>query len=149
MKSLVDALAKLGYEWTPQSADHSTYPFANAVRVGDVIYTSGQIPTAEDRFHFGKVNMGNLEEAKHAAELAALNCLYAAGALVPPEDILEVIRLSVFVNNDDNFNQMPLVANGASAFLNGLFGSRHARTAVGMALPLDAMVEIEAIIRVR
>jgi enamine deaminase RidA (YjgF/YER057c/UK114 family) len=149
MTSLVEALAEHGYEWLPQTADNPTYPFANAVREGNLVFVSGQIPTEGDKLYSGKVSMGNLEEAKHAAKLCALHCLYAAGALVAPEDILGVVRLNVFVNNEDNFNQMPLVANGASVFLNSLFGSRHARSATGMALPLSVMVEIEAIIRVR
>jgi enamine deaminase RidA (YjgF/YER057c/UK114 family) len=149
MTSLIEALAEQGYEWVPQPADNPTYPFANAVREGNLVFVSGQIPTEGDKFYTGKVSMGNLEEAQHAAELCALRCLYAVGGLVAPEDILGVVRLNVFVNNDDNFNQMPLVANGASVFLNGLFGSRHARSATGMTLPLDAMVEIEAVIRVR
>ena len=149
MKSLVDALAEQGYEWVPQPADNPTYPFAAAVREEGVIYVSGQIPTEGGRLYTGKVNMGNLEEAQYAARLCALHCLYAAGALVAPENIVGVARLTVFVNSDDHFNQPPLVANGASVFLNGLFGSRHARTAIGVRTPLDVMVEIDAIIRVR
>jgi enamine deaminase RidA (YjgF/YER057c/UK114 family) len=149
MTSLVEALAGHGFEWTPQPADNPTYPFAAAVREGNVIYVSGQIPTEGDKLHTGKVNMGNLEEAKYAAKLCALRCLEAAGALVAPEDIVGVIKLGVFVNNDANFNQMPLVANGASVFLNDVFGTRHARTAIGAETPLGVMVEIEAVIRVR
>lgn len=149
MDSLVEALAKQGYSWVPQSADNPTYPFANATREGDLVFVSGQIPTEGEKLYTGKVNMGNLEEAKKAAELCALHCLYAAGSLVAPEDIRKVVRLTVYVNGDDSFNQPPLVANGASVFLNSLFGTRHARTAIGVKTPLDVMVEIDAIIRVR
>jgi enamine deaminase RidA (YjgF/YER057c/UK114 family) len=147
--SLVRALGLRGYQWTPQPNDHPEYPFATAVREGDVIYTSGQIPIEGDTFLTGLVSMRNLKEAQRAAELCAVQCLYAAGSLVAPEDILGVIKLTVFVNNDPLFDRVPLVANGASTFLNGLFGTRHARTAVGARLPSGALVEIEAIIRVR
>ena len=49
------------------------------------------------------------------------------------------------------FTQQHLVANGASDFLVEALGERgrHARSAVGMAsLPLDAPVEVEAIIEI-
>jgi enamine deaminase RidA (YjgF/YER057c/UK114 family) len=63
-----------------------------------------------------------------------------------------VNKLTVFVNGDRYFNQMSIVANAASDLLIAVLGNAgmHARTAVSVAaLPYDALVEIEAIFRVR
>jgi enamine deaminase RidA (YjgF/YER057c/UK114 family) len=48
------------------------------------------------------------------------------------------------------FTGQPAVVNGASELLGEVFGSPHARSAVGVAvLPLDAPVEIELVVEVR
>ena len=51
----------------------------------------------------------------------------------------------------ENFTAQPKVANGASELIGQIFGEtgKHVRSAVGVtALPLDAAVEIEMIVRV-
>ena len=65
--------------------------------------------------------------------------------------IARVVKISVFVASTADFTEQHLVANGASDLLVEVLGEagRHARSAVGMAsLPLNAAVEIEAIIEV-
>ncbi len=60
-----------------------------------------------------------------------------------------MVKITVFVASDPAFNEQHLVANGASDFLVAALGERgkHARSAVGTAaLPLNAAVEIEAIL---
>ena len=55
----------------------------------------------------------------------------------------------MFVASAPDFTEQHLVANGASDFLAEALGERgtHARSAVGVAaLPLDAPVEVEAIV---
>ena len=65
--------------------------------------------------------------------------------------IVRVVKITVFVASTPDFTEQHLVANGASDLIVGALGDlgRHARSAVGMAsLPLDAPVEVEAIIEV-
>jgi enamine deaminase RidA (YjgF/YER057c/UK114 family) len=150
--SLIEELARRGHEWAPQPNQNTTHSLLAAVRDGNVVYVSGQIPTEGDKILSGKVSAGNLQEARRAAELCAVNCLNAVGSLVGPEDIVGVNKLTVFVNGDRYFNQMSIVANAASDLLIAVLGNAgmHARTAVSVAaLPYDAMVEIEAVFRVR
>jgi len=63
--------------------------------------------------------------------------------------VARIVKITVFVASEPGFTEQHLVANGASDLLAAVFGEagRHARSAVGVAsLPLDAPVEIEAII---
>jgi enamine deaminase RidA (YjgF/YER057c/UK114 family) len=63
-----------------------------------------------------------------------------------------VVKLNVFVNSDPRFTEQPKVANGASELMVEIFGDagRHARAAVGVAaLPLDAVVEADAVFAVK
>jgi enamine deaminase RidA (YjgF/YER057c/UK114 family) len=63
-----------------------------------------------------------------------------------------IVKLGVFVNSAAGFTDQPKVANGASELMQALFGEagRHARSAVGVpALPLHAVVEVDAIVAIR
>lgn len=68
-------------------------------------------------------------------------------------DVDQVIKLFGLVQSSDNFHQQHLVMNGCSDLMTAVFGpvsGPHARSAVGTnALPLNAMIEIEAIIRIK
>ena len=55
----------------------------------------------------------------------------------------------IYVNSADEFTAQPKVANGASEFINKIFGDagKHVRSAVGVnELPLNSAVEIEMIV---
>ena len=90
--------------------------------------------------------------AAKAAKLCAINILaQAKAALGDLEKIARVVKITVFVASTPDFTEQHLVANGASDFLAAALGERgkHARAAVGMAsLPLNAAVEVEAIIEI-
>jgi enamine deaminase RidA (YjgF/YER057c/UK114 family) len=92
----------------------------------------------------------NVEQGREAAKWCAVNILaQARAALDDLAKIKRIVKISVFVASTPDFTEQHLVANGASDFLAEVLGEagRHARSAVGMAsLPLDAPVEIEAII---
>ena len=96
--------------------------------------------------------MSTPRPAREAAKLCAINILaQAKAALGDLEKIARVVKITVFVASTPDFTEQHLVANGASDFLVAALGERgkHARAAVGMAsLPLNAAVEIEAIIEV-
>lgn len=123
--------------------------YVPALRTGNQIYTSGQLPFREGKVVYtGKVP-GDVavEAAADGAKIAALNGLAAAAeAAGGLDNITRVIRVGVFVNSSPGFFAQPSVANGASDLLVMIFGDagRHARAAVGVAeLPLNAAVEVE------
>ena len=67
------------------------------------------------------------------------------------ERVKRIIKLSGFVASTPDFTDQHLVINGASDLIAEVFGEagKHARAAVGVAaLPLNAAVEIDAIVEI-
>ncbi|MFA5606081.1 MAG: RidA family protein [Leucobacter sp.] len=150
MAVIEERLAELGYTVPEVAAPVAAY--VPAVRDGDYVYTSGQLPFVDGELPFtGKVGEGegfvSPADAEEAARLCALNGLAAVRGLVGSLDkITQVVKVTAFVASDPSFTAQPAVANGASVFLGRVFGDSgiHVRSAVGVAvLPLDAPVEIE------
>ncbi|KAA0106041.1 RidA family protein [Mycolicibacterium sp. P1-5] len=127
--------------------------YVPAVRTGNLVYTSGQLPTqAGHLIHTGKVGAEvTAEQAKQAAQLCALNALAAVDSLAGLDNVTRVVKVVGFVASAPGFTGQPGVVNGASEFLGEVFGDAgaHARSAVGVSeLPLDAPVEVELIVEV-
>lgn len=126
-----------------------------AVKTGNLVFTSGQLPMLDGVLKYkGKVGTDvSQDEAKHAAEIAVLNCLAVIKSIVGNLELVErVIKVTVFVNSDPGFVNQPEVANGASELLVKIFGEKgkHARAAVGVnVLPRDASVEIEMLVETK
>jgi enamine deaminase RidA (YjgF/YER057c/UK114 family) len=128
--------------------------YVPAVRTGNLVYTSGQLPLQSgDLTHIGKIGAEvPPEQGKVAARTCALNALAAIDALVGIDSVVRVVKLVGFVASAPGFNGQPAVINGASEFLGEVFGDTgaHARSAVGVSeLPLNAPVEVELIVEVR
>ena len=128
--------------------------YVPAVRTGNLVYTSGQLPLQSgDLTHIGKIGAEvPPEEGKVAARTCVLNALAAIDALVGIDSVVRVVKLVGFVASAPGFNGQPAVINGASEFLGEVFGDTgaHARSAVGVSeLPLNAPVEVELIVEVR
>ena len=140
-------LAQLGLELPPVAAPVAAYQ--PAARLGNQVVTSGQLPFVQGTLtHSGKVGAEvSAEDAKACARLAGLNALAAAASAAGGLDrIASVAKLVVFVASDPAFTGQPQVANGASELIQEVFGTQHARSAVGVSvLPLDAPVEVELI----
>jgi enamine deaminase RidA (YjgF/YER057c/UK114 family) len=125
-----------------------------AQQSGNLIFTSGQLPTKEGKLIAeGKVGYDVSEDKGiECARVSAINCLAAIKMIIGNLDKIEqVVKLVVFVNSADGFTAQPKIANGASEFLVQVFGEKgkHARSAVGVSeLPINAPVEIEMIVRV-
>lgn len=126
-----------------------------AVRSGDLIWISGQLPVVDgELIAKGKVG-AEIEtgQAERLARLAALNAIAALKSEVGDLDQIErIVKVVGFVASVPTFTSQSLVVNGASDLLAAAFGDagRHARSAVGVAaLPLDAPVEIELVAKVR
>ncbi len=127
--------------------------YVPAVRTGNLVYTSGQLPLAGgELIRTGKVGAEvSPEDAKAAARTCALNALAAIDALVGIDSVVRVVKVVGFVASSPGFSGQPGVVNGASEFLGEVFGEAgsHARSAVGVSeLPLDAPVEVELIVEV-
>lgn len=133
-------------------------PAANYVPytiTGNLLFISGQLPNEN-----GKVAVTGLvgsdvdvAAASRAAELCAINILAQAKAALNGDlgRITRVVKLSSFVASAPGFYEQHIVTNGASNLIVAILGDagKHARAAVGMAaLPLNASVEIEAIIEI-
>ena len=152
MSSAADRLAALGLTLPPVAAPVAAY--VPAVRTGNYVYTSGQLPMADGKLQAtGKVGHSvSPEEAVALARICALNALAAAaGAAGGLDAIKRIVKITCFVASAPSFTGQAQVANGASELLIDVFGDsgRHARSAVGMAvLPLDSPVEVEMIVEV-
>jgi enamine deaminase RidA (YjgF/YER057c/UK114 family) len=147
-----ERLAELGLDLPAVVAPLAAY--VPAVRTGDLVYTSGQLPMVDGELAAsGKVGAGiSPDAAKGLARLCALNALAAVDALTGLDSVVRVVKVVGFVASADGFTGQPGVVNGASELLGEVFGEagRHARSAVGVAeLPLGAPVEVELIVEVR
>ncbi|MGD7732166.1 RidA family protein [Propionibacteriaceae bacterium G57] len=142
----------MGLSLPPVAAPLAAY--VPAIRVGDQVWTSGQLPLINGTLHAaGKVGAEvDIEQATEAARVAALNAIAAAASLAGGIDaIRRVVKATVFVASSPGFTGQPGVADGASSLLADVFGDQgnHVRSAVGVAvLPIDAPVELELVVEV-
>lgn len=149
--SWTQRLHQLGIQLPPPAKPVAAY--IPAIRVGNLIYVSGQLPMLEGQLLFrGTVpEVVSIEQAQAAARQCLLNGIAAAAAVVGgPEFLMGLIQVSGFVQSHAGFTQHPQVINGASELALDLMGDsgKHARIAVGVSsLPLDAPVEISFVFR--
>lgn len=121
---------------------------------GNLLYLSGQLPMEDGKIAVTGLVGANVDlaAAQRAAELCAINILaQAKAALGDLGRIARVIKLNGFVASAPGFTEQHLVINGASNLIANVLGDagKHARAAVGMAaLPLNAAVEIDAILEI-
>ena len=124
--------------------------------IGKTIYISGQAPVQNGELIYkGKVGSDiSIEEGVEAAKLCVINIIAAlkTGLEGDWDKLDSFVKLTGFVNCQDNFTDQPKIINGASDMLVEIFGDqgRHARVAVGSnALPLGIAVEIDAIAQLK
>lgn len=144
-------LAELGLELPPVSPPVAAYQ--PAVRSGNHVYVSGQLPMADGRLlATGKVGAEvTPERGAELAQRCALNALAAVDALVGLDRVVRIAKVVGFVASATGFAGQPSVINGASELFGAVFGAagQHARSAVGVSeLPLNAPVEVEVIVEV-
>jgi enamine deaminase RidA (YjgF/YER057c/UK114 family) len=148
----LDRLAGLGLALPSVAPPLAAY--VPAVRAGDLVFTSGQLPLVDGVLGVtGKVGAEvRADDATGLARVCALNALAAVHALVGLDEVAAVVKVVGFVASAPDFTGQPAVINGASELLGAVFAEAggHARSAVGVAvLPLDAPVEVELIVRLR
>jgi enamine deaminase RidA (YjgF/YER057c/UK114 family) len=150
--SIDDRLRELGVTIPDVAAPLASY--VPAVRTGNLIYTSGQLPTVNGELVSQGIVGRDLaaDEAAGAARTACVNALAAVKSLAGDLDrVVRVVRVMGYVSSTADFTGQPQVVNGASDFLIEVFGERgqHSRSAVGVAaLPRNAPVEIELLVEV-
>ena len=153
MPRILDRLIEL--KITLPEAPKPVAAYVPAVKTGNLVYVSGQIPFQDGKLlATGPVpSQTSLNEAQEAAKQCVLNALAILDYTLRGDldRIRRIVKLGVFVYSDSDFTEQPKVANGASELLQEIFGEsgRHARAAVGsVALPLGASVEVEMIVEV-
>lgn len=124
--------------------------------IGKLLYISGQI-SIDDKGELIKGKVGkdlNVKEAYFAAKRCGLSILaqakFACGGDL--SKIKTCVKLTGYVNSNDNFIDQPKVINGASDLMAEIFGSSgaHTRAAVSTnSLPLGVAVEIDAIFELK
>ena len=147
-----ERLAELGLTVPEVATPVAAY--VPAVRSGNHVFTSGQLPMrAGELMMTGKVG-GEVspEEAVECAQQCALNAIAAVKAeLGDLGQVKRVVKVVAFVASTPDFTGQPMVANGASNLFGEVFGEAgvHARSAVGVpVLPLDSPVEVELVVEV-
>jgi enamine deaminase RidA (YjgF/YER057c/UK114 family) len=117
---------------------------------GNFVYVSGQGPVLDEKsLIMGKVG-GDLDkdQGKNAARQVGLTMLSTLVTHLNPElRIKRVIKVLGMVNATPEFEEHPYVINGFSELMVEVFGEKYgigARSAVGMSLPQNIAVEIEA-----
>jgi enamine deaminase RidA (YjgF/YER057c/UK114 family) len=153
MTSIADRLTQLGLQLP--SAPKPVAAYIPAVRSGNLVFVSGQIPMLDGKLLCtGPVpSHVTIDQARIAARQCVLNALAVLKDVmqIDLDRVSRIVRLGVFVCSDPGFTDQPKVANGASELLHEIFGEcgRHARAAVGsIALPLGASVEVEMIVEI-
>jgi len=124
------------------------------VRVGNILYVSGQISQNSSGLILGKLgeNM-TTDQGAEAAKSCAINLLAQVRSACEGDldKLVRVVKLTGFVYSKPDFTQQPQVINGASDLLGNVFGEagKHARVAVSAnSLPLGVAVEIDGIFQI-
>ncbi len=150
--SIEARLEKLGITLPEAAAPVASY--VPVVVQSGFAYVSGQLPFVDGKLVTGKLGDDvSLDEGTAAARACGLMILaQLKNALVPLDNVERIVKLGAFVSSTPDYFDQPKVANGASELMFDVFGEigRHARSAVGVpALPLNAAVEVDAIIALK
>ncbi len=149
MSQIEEKIEALGLELPPAPSSLGIY--YPVVITGKHLYVSGQGPVKSNgELIKGKVGKDlTLEEGQVAARQVGLTMLSTIKAQIGDlGKIKRLIKTLGMVNCYPDFEQHPQTINGFSQLIVDLLGEEHgkgARSAVGMTLPNNIAVEIEAI----
>jgi enamine deaminase RidA (YjgF/YER057c/UK114 family) len=154
MTDAIDAkLAELGLSLPEAAAPVAAY--VPAVEAAGLLHVSGQLPFRDGQLMTGRLGEDrDLEYGQEAAKRCGLMLVAQIKKALDGDlgRVERIVKLGVFVNSAADFAEQPKVANGASELMQALFGEagRHARSAVGVpVLPLNAVVEVDAVVAIR
>ena len=124
-------------------------------KINNLLFISGQLPISiEGKIIKGKIGKDlNIEDGQKASKLCVLNILAQVNKALNGnlDKVKNCIKITGYVNSTDDFKDQPKVINPASETLAAIFENKgkHARAAISTnALPLGAVVEIEAIFEI-
>ena len=146
--NLIDRITDLNLKLPPAPKPVGVYK--PILVVDNFLYISGQGPINNDgSLITGKVGSDlNKKEAKLAARQVGLTMLSTiVNNFKKINQIKRIVKVLGMVNSDQDFIDHPYVINGFSELLADVFGSENGvgvRSAVGMHLPQNIPVEIEA-----
>ncbi len=154
MQNIYEKLNEAGFI-LPEAPD-SVGAFSTAVECDGLLYLSGCGGADPSKLkYYGKLGSAvTIEQGKECARDAVLALLSTAEKYIGSlEKIEKVVKLTGFVNSEQDFIKQPAVIDGASELLIDLFGKEaglHARSAIGAAsLPFNIPVELELILKIR
>ena len=126
------------------------------VKSGNMVYVAGQVPFVDGKLtatgHLG--DNASVEDGYEQAKICAINLIAQVKAACDGDldRVVRVVKLGGFVASVPSFSDQPKVVNGCSDLMAEVFGDagKHARSAVGVpVLPLDAAVEVDAIVALK
>lgn len=144
MATAEQKLAELGLELPPAPGAVAAYePW---VRVGNMVYTSGQLPWRDGKTLLFKGRIGKeltAEQGYEACRLATLNAIAQLKAATGDlERVRQIVRIEGSLNVAPGVAEtVPKVLNGASELVNAVFGERGRHTRMiytSTDMPLDA-----------
>ena len=144
-----ERLQRLGLPLPPAPTPFGAY--VEAVQTGNLLFISGTLPSeGHTPRYLGAVGGEvGIEDAKRAAQLAALNAIVIARQHLGSLDkVTRVVKLGVFIVTAPSFREHPQVADAASEVLAAVFGKDKlsTRQVVGVAsLPLGMTIELEVV----
>jgi enamine deaminase RidA (YjgF/YER057c/UK114 family) len=150
--SAEDKVRELGL--TLEGAGPPAGNYVPAVRTGNLVYISGQLPVRPDGSRVtGRLGDDtSIEDGYEAARLSGVALIARLrGELGSLDRVRRIVKVTGYVNATPEFTQHAQVINGASDLLAAVFGDagKHARAAVGMSsLPAGCAVEVELIAEV-
>ena len=153
MSTIDDRLKSLGITLPSPTAPAANYvPF---VRAGHLLVISGQLCFGADgklaAEHKGKLGDSvSMDQGKAAARLCAINVLAQVRAALGSLDNVRCVRLGGFINALPDYEPLAQVMNGASDLMVEVLGEkgRHARSTVGVIVPMAAAVEVEGLFEI-
>ena len=146
---MITRIKELGLILPPAPAPGGVYK--PVVRIDNILYISGQVPVKNDGSLIrGKLGADlDIESGYAAARQVGLTMLATLKSqLNDLNQIKRLIKTLGMVNSKPDFIAHPKVINGFSELMQEIMGNEYgigARTAVGMMLPNNVAVEIEAI----
>lgn len=150
MPTITDRLKELGIDLPP--APESLANYVPAVRSGNLVTTAGQVSRNVGSEWKGKLGADlDVEQATEATRASAINCLAALLTVIDSLDqVTQVVAVHGLVNSTPENGDQATAMNGASDLMVEVFGEagRHARTAVGVAVPFNFASSVYIVVAV-
>ena len=149
-RNIHERLKELGVDLPPTPEPIASY--VPAKRAGNLVTTAGQVSALGVETWKGKLGQDcSVEDAQLATRAAAINCLSALLTVIDSlNEVKQIVSVHGLVNSTAESTEQAAAMNGASDFLVEVFGEagRHARTAVGVSLPMNFTASVYMVVEV-